>query len=85
MSADDWKSVSESAISDADAKVAVRKRRPMRLRETPHFFIPRRSLPYTVAYYSAWIAAGIGAGMLTEIWINKKIKDDGGVIWEFDK
>ncbi|KAL2924736.1 DNA-directed RNA polymerase subunit gamma [Bienertia sinuspersici] len=28
---------------------------------------------------------GVGAGMLLEVWINKKVREDGGVIWEFDK
>lgn len=62
------------------------KRLPKRVRQIPeYYFLPRRSLPSAIAFYGSWIVAGVGAGMLAEIWINKKVKEDGGVIWEFGK
>ncbi|XP_074279656.1 uncharacterized protein LOC141604962 [Silene latifolia] len=64
----------------------VRKRLRKKFREIPEsYFLPRRSWPVTIAFYGSFIVAGVGAGMLAEIWINKKVKEDGGVIWEFDK
>ncbi|KAI3465652.1 hypothetical protein Pfo_022315 [Paulownia fortunei] len=81
----DWKSI-ESVSSNSGDGAAVKKRLPKKIRQIPdYYFLPRRSLPSAIFFYGAWIAAGIGAGMLTEIWINKKVKEDGGVIWEFDK
>ncbi|XP_011079034.1 uncharacterized protein LOC105162649 [Sesamum indicum] len=82
----DWKSIGESVSSESGEGAAVKKRLPKKIRQIPdYYFLPRRSLPSTIVFYGAWIAAGVGAGMLTEIWINKKVKEDGGVIWEFDK
>ncbi|KAK9142485.1 hypothetical protein Syun_011885 [Stephania yunnanensis] len=82
---------SNAAASDTSSKpsegpVVVKKRLPKRIRQVPdYYFLPRRSLPSSIAVYGAIIAAGVGAGMLVEVWINKKIEEDGGVIWEFDK
>ncbi|PIN14922.1 hypothetical protein CDL12_12432 [Handroanthus impetiginosus] len=82
----DWKSIGEPASRDSADGAAVKKRLPKKIRQIPdHYFLPRRSLPSAIFFYGSCIAAGIGAGMLTEIWINKKVKEDGGVIWEFDK
>ncbi|KAJ6299317.1 hypothetical protein OIU76_020315 [Salix suchowensis] len=50
-----------------------------------YYFLPRLPLPTSIAFYGACIAGGVGAGMLLEMWINKKVKEDGGIIWEFDK
>ncbi|KAK8997576.1 hypothetical protein V6N11_012129 [Hibiscus sabdariffa] len=70
----------------AGGKSAVKKRLPKKIRQIPDcYFLPRMSVPSAIAFYGACIAGGIGAGMLLEVWINKKIKEDGGVIWEFDK
>ncbi|KAL7142252.1 hypothetical protein ABFS83_08G111600 [Erythranthe nasuta] len=82
-----WKSIGEPAGSDGGGDgAAVKKRLPKKIRQIPdYYFLPRKSRPSAMFFYGSWIAAGIGAGMLTEIWINKKVKEDGGVIWEFDK
>lgn len=71
----DWKAVGSDLQKDPNAKPIVKKRRPRRIREIPEcYFLPRRSLPSAIAFYGACIAGGIGAGMLAEIWINKKVK-----------
>ncbi|GAA0149847.1 hypothetical protein LIER_08924 [Lithospermum erythrorhizon] len=82
----DWKSISETPATNPETGQAVKKRLPKRIRQIPEcYFLPRKSLPSAIAFYGAWIVGGIGAGMLAEVWINKKIKEDGGIIWEFDK
>ncbi|XP_050211448.1 uncharacterized protein LOC126661638 [Mercurialis annua] len=84
----DWKAIGSELQKDPSAgtKPIVKKRLPKKIRQIPdYYFLPRKSLPVTVGFYGACIAGGIGAGMLLEIWINKKVKEDGGVIWEFDK
>jgi len=80
----DWKNMDISGNVEPNSGQGAKKR--IRSRNVPeHYFLPRRSLPSALAFYGAWIVAGVGAGMLAEIWINKKVKEDGGVIWEFDK
>ncbi|CDP11833.1 unnamed protein product [Coffea canephora] len=82
----DWKNIGESVSNEPGSEQVAKKRLPKRIRQIPdYYFLPRRPLPSAIAFYGAWIAAGIGAGMLAEVWINKKIKEDGGVIWEFGK
>ncbi|KAK4837732.1 hypothetical protein QYF36_008019 [Acer negundo] len=84
----DWKAIGGELQKDPSAgvKSAVKKQLPKRVRQIPeYYFLPRRSWPSAIAFYGSCIAGGIGAGMLLEIWINKKVKEDGGVIWEFDK
>ncbi|KAJ9146328.1 hypothetical protein P3X46_028608 [Hevea brasiliensis] len=84
----DWKAIGSELQKDpsAGAKPILKKRLPKKIRQIPeYYFLPRRSLPSAIAFYGACIAGGIGAGMLLEVWINKKVKEDGGVIWEFDK
>ncbi|CAA3028133.1 uncharacterized protein LOC111389824 [Olea europaea var. sylvestris] len=82
----DWKNIGESTTKDSDSGRVMKKRLPKKMRQIPdYYFLPRKSLPSAIAFYGAWIAAGVGAGMLIETWINKKVKEDGGVIWEFDK
>ncbi|XP_018814559.1 uncharacterized protein LOC121258508 [Juglans microcarpa x Juglans regia] len=82
----DWKAVGSDLQKDPSAKPVIKKRLPKKIRQIPEFyFLPRRSLPYNIAFYGAFIAGGVGAGMLLEVWINKKVKEDGGIIWEFDK
>ncbi|KAH7543038.1 uncharacterized protein LOC107411898 [Ziziphus jujuba] len=82
----DWKAVGTDLQKDPGSKPVIRKRLPKKIRQIPdYYFLPRRSLSYNLAFYGACIAGGIGAGMLLEIWIDKKVKEDGGVIWEFDK
>ncbi|MCE0480600.1 hypothetical protein HAX54_037619 [Datura stramonium] len=81
----DWKSLGGES-REPGLGPAVKKRLPKRIRQIPDcYFLPRRSLPYSIAFYGSCVAAGVGAGMLLEVWINKKVKEDGGVIWEFDK
>lgn len=85
LKGNDWKNIGKSVIDDS-ADPVVKKRLPKRVRQIPeYYFLPRRSLPSAIAFYGSWIVAGVGAGMLAEIWINKKVKEDGGVIWEFGK
>ncbi|KAL9228005.1 hypothetical protein vseg_003629 [Gypsophila vaccaria] len=87
-----WKNISNEANTTAAAnnmsensQPIVKKRFPKKIRQIPEsYFLPRRSLPYNIMFYGSFIVAGVGAGMLAEIWINKKIKEDGGgVVWEF--
>ncbi|KAI4976618.1 hypothetical protein ZWY2020_050225 [Hordeum vulgare] len=81
----DWKTVSGPVITESSQPV-VKKRLPKKIRQVPEcYFLPRRSLPSALAIYGAVCAAGVGAGMLLEVWINKKIKEDGGVVWEMGK
>ncbi|KAI9153419.1 hypothetical protein LWI28_011045 [Acer negundo] len=84
----DWKAIGGELQKDPSAgvKSVVKKRLPKRVRQIPeYYFLPRRSWPSAIAFYGSCIVGGIGAGMLLEIWINKKVKEDGGIIWEFDK
>ncbi|KAL6979018.1 Dihydrosphingosine phosphate lyase [Sarracenia purpurea var. burkii] len=82
----DWKSISNSIQDEPNVGQVTKKRLPRKIRQIPdYYFLPRRSVPSAIAFYGAWIVAGVGAGMLAEIWINKKVKEDGVVIWEFDK
>ncbi|CAL5084063.1 unnamed protein product [Urochloa decumbens] len=81
----DWKTVGGSVTTESSQPV-IKKRFPKKIRQVPEcYFLPRRSLPSALAIYGAVCAAGVGAGMLLEVWINKKIKEDGGIIWEMDK
>lgn len=81
----DWKTVGNSGNA-ATGGAVTKKRLPKKIRQVPdYYFLPRRSLPNAIAVYGSIIAAGIGAGMLVEVWVNKKIKEDGGVIWELGK
>jgi hypothetical protein len=58
-----------------DSKDILKKRLPKKIREVPDcYFLPRRSWPSALAIYGAVCAASFGAGMLLEVWINKKIK-----------
>jgi hypothetical protein len=38
------------------------------------YFLPRRSIPRTIALYSFLTAAGVGCGMLVEPWIKKQVE-----------
>ncbi|KAJ4746168.1 krueppel-like factor [Rhynchospora pubera] len=82
----DCKTVGETSTSTSTTSSStpiVKKRLPKKMRQVPdYYFMPRLSRPKAFVIYGACIAAGIGAGMLGEIWIKKKIKEDGGVIWE---
>ncbi|KAK3022938.1 hypothetical protein RJ639_046756 [Escallonia herrerae] len=82
----DWKNIGETVQNEPSVEPVVKKRLTKKVRQIPdYYFLPRRSIPSAIAFYGAWIVAGVGAGMLAEIWINKKVKEDGGIIWEFDK
>lgn len=73
----DWKAIGSELQKDpcAGVKPVVKKRLPKKIRQIPdYYFLPRRSLPSAIAFYGSCIAGGIGAGMLLEIWINKKVK-----------
>lgn len=83
---DDWKTITSSKQQEPSVGPVTKKRLPKKIRQIPEcYFLPRRSIPSAIALYGTIIAAGVGAGMLVEVWINKKVKEDGGVIWEFDK
>ena len=70
----DWKTVG-GAVTTESSQPVVKKRLPKKIRQVPEcYFLPRRSLPSALAIYGAVCAAGVGAGMLIEVWINKKIK-----------
>ncbi|KAL7247204.1 hypothetical protein ACSBR2_002173 [Camellia fascicularis] len=72
----DWKNIGDSIHNEPSAGPVTKKRFPRKVRQIPDcYFLPRRSLPSAIAFYGAWIVAGVGAGMLAEIWINKKVKD----------
>lgn len=70
----DWKTVGGAATNEPSGPI-TKKRLPKKIRQVPdYYFLPRRSLPSAIAIYGAICAAGVGAGMLMEVWINKKIK-----------
>ncbi|PKA46941.1 hypothetical protein AXF42_Ash020926 [Apostasia shenzhenica] len=70
----DWQTVG-STVTTVSGGSTIRKRLPKKVRQVPeYYFLPRRSLPSTIAIYGACCAAGVGAGMLLEVWIKKKIK-----------
>jgi hypothetical protein len=70
----DWKTVG-GAVTTESSQPVMKKRLPKKIRQVPEcYFLPRRSLPSALAFYGAVCAAGVGAGMLLEVWINKKIK-----------
>ncbi|KAI3858416.1 hypothetical protein MKX03_033962 [Papaver bracteatum] len=74
----DWKNVGGD-VTDA----IIKKRLPKKVRQVlEYYFLPRRPLSVILPFYGACIAAGIGTGMLIEVWINKKIK--GGVLWKLE-
>ncbi|EEC80140.1 hypothetical protein EE612_032328 [Oryza sativa] len=71
----DWKTVGGGSVTTDPSQPVVKKRLPKKIRQVPEcYFLPRRSLPSALAIYGAVCAAGVGAGMLLEVWINKKIK-----------
>lgn len=63
------------SVTDDHADPVVKKRLPRKVRQIPeYYFLPRRSLPSAIAFYGSWIVAGVGAGMLAEVWMKKKVK-----------
>lgn len=78
----DWKTVSDTGSIESRGPV-VKKRLPKKIRQIPeYYFLPRRPLAWNLAFFGSCIAAGVGAGMLVEVWINKRIKEDSAIIWE---
>jgi hypothetical protein len=76
----DWKTVGGSVTTESSQPI-IKKRLPKKIRQVPDcYFLPRRSWPSALAFYGAVCAAGVGAGMLLEVWINKKIK---GTVLDF--
>lgn len=70
----DWKKVSNAAASDSSMPI-TKKRLPKKIRQVPdYYFLPRKSLSSAFAIYGACCAAGVGAGMILEVWIKKKIE-----------
>lgn len=73
----DWKAIGSDLRKDLSAKPIIKKRLPRKIRQIADcYFLPRRSLPSNLAFCGACIAGGIGAGMLLETWINKKVKGE---------
>lgn len=71
----DWKNIGKSEPNQPASGEVAKKRLPRKIRQIPDcYFLPKRSLPSAIAFYGAWIAGGIGAGMLLEVWMNKKIE-----------
>ncbi|KAB5573385.1 hypothetical protein DKX38_000579 [Salix brachista] len=73
----DWKAIGGELQKDPSAgtKPVIKKRLPKKIRQIPdYYFLPRLPLPTSIAFYGACIAGGVGAGMLLEMWINKKVK-----------
>ncbi|KAB2031252.1 hypothetical protein ES319_D05G292300v1 [Gossypium barbadense] len=73
----DWKAIGSELQKDPTAsnKPVIKKRLPKKIRQIPDcYFLPRMPTPSTIAFYGAYVAGGIGAGMLLEVWINNKIK-----------
>lgn len=72
----EWKSISKSVADEQSLESSVKKKRlPKKVRHIPdYYFLPRKSVPSAVAFYGSWILGGVGAGMLAEIWIDKKMK-----------
>ncbi|XP_061341240.1 uncharacterized protein LOC133287615 [Gastrolobium bilobum] len=82
----DWKAVGGDMQRNPSVQPTLKKRLPKRVRQIPeYYYLPKWPLPSAILFCSACIAGGVGAGMLVEAWIHKKVKEDGGVIWEFDK
>ncbi|EOX94043.1 Uncharacterized protein TCM_003126 [Theobroma cacao] len=84
----DWKAIGSELQKDpsAGAKPVIKKRLPKKIRQIPDcYFLPRMSLPSAIAFYGACIAGGIGAGMLLEVWINKKIKVQNSFLQLYDR
>jgi hypothetical protein len=71
----DWKAVGGEMQQNPNVKPTLAKRLPKRVRNIPdYYFLPKWPLPSALLFCSACIAGGVGAGMLVEAWINKKVK-----------
>jgi len=71
----DWKAVGGEMQQNPNVKPTIAKRLPKKVRNIPdHYFLPRYPLSHTLLFCGACIAAGVGAGMLVETWIDKKVK-----------
>ncbi|KAI8549357.1 hypothetical protein RHMOL_Rhmol06G0018600 [Rhododendron molle] len=72
----DWKNMGSSDVqNEPSTGPVIKKWLPRNIRQIPEcYFLPRRSIPSAIAFYGAWIAGGIGAGMPLEVWIKKKVK-----------
>ncbi|XP_020232985.1 uncharacterized protein LOC109813235 [Cajanus cajan] len=82
----DWKAVGGEMQQNPSVQPTLKKRLPKKMRQIPdYYFLPRWPLSSALLFCSACVAGGVAAGMLVETWIQKKVKEDGGVIWEFDK
>eukprot|EP01018_Ginkgo_biloba_P039172 Gb_28945 [translate_table: standard] len=66
----DWKK-----LATASPELQPVRRKRAKIRRIPEsYFLPRKSIPATIAFYGSFIVAGIGAGMLMEKWIQKKVE-----------
>lgn len=78
----DWGSIGSDAQKESSVGNVTKKRLPKKIRQIPeYYFLPRRSFPSAIAFYGSFIAAGVGAGMLLEIWIKKKIESKPAFIF----
>lgn len=75
LKGNELKGIGKSVADEQSLESAVKKRLPKKVRNIPdYYFLPRKSIPSGIVFYGSWILGGIGAGMLAEIWINKKMK-----------
>lgn len=76
-----WKDMGTADVQkEPSTGPVVKKRLPRKIRQIPDcYFLPRMSKPTAIAFYGAWIAGGIGAGMLLEVWIKKKVKGTSSI------
>lgn len=80
----DWKAVGGEMQKNPGEQPTLKKRLPKKVRQIPdYYFLPRRSLPSAIAFYGSCIAGGVAAGMLLEVWINKKVKGIFGLFFSF--
>ncbi|XP_059651396.1 uncharacterized protein LOC132298999 isoform X2 [Cornus florida] len=71
----DWKSIGGSVQNEPSAGPVTKKQLPGKIGQIPDYSsLPRKSIPSANVVYGKLIAAGIGAGMLAEICMNKKIR-----------
>lgn len=71
----DWKAVGGEMQQNPSVQPPIKKRLPKKVRQIPdYYFLPRWPLSSAMLFCGACIAGGIGAGMLVEAWIDKKVK-----------
>ena len=81
----DWKAVGGEMQKNPGAQPVLKKRLPKKVRQIPdYYFLPRRSWPSAIAFYGSCILGGVAAGMLAEVWIEKKVKGNFWYLFVFN-